>query len=73
MKSFIESAEGCLGVAAGVIDDGKGIENAFLFIVGWQSMEANEKGSKSEGFKKLPKIDGAKILLRHVRFLTTGD
>ena len=44
------------------------IGNAFLVIVGWESIKANEKGAKSEGFKNLPKAEGAKMMLHHVRF-----
>ena len=40
---------------------------SIIVIVGWESMEANEKGAKSEGFKKLPKME-AKVEMHHVKF-----
>jgi hypothetical protein len=75
MVAFIKSTDGCLGVAAGSAaeDDGDEVGNAFLLVVGWESMEANEKGAKSDGFKKLPKVEGVKVLLHHVRFQKVAD
>ena len=74
--TFIKSTDGCLGVAAGPAaedEDGEELRNAFLVIVGWESIEANEKGVESERFQNLPKAEGAKVILHHVRFQKAED
>jgi hypothetical protein len=74
MVSFIKSTDGCLGVAAGpATEEGDEIGNAFLIVVGWESIEANENGAKSEGFKNLPKVEGARVMLHRVRFQKVGE
>lgn len=76
MIALIRSTDECLGVAAGPAaedDDGDEVGNAFLLIVGSESIEANENGAKSEGFKNLPKVEGTKVMLHHVRFQKAGD
>lgn len=69
MVAFIKSTDGCLGVAAGkAAEDGDEIGNAFLLVVGWESVEANEEGAKN-----LPKGGGGKVMLHRVRFQKVGD
>jgi hypothetical protein len=77
MVAFIKSTDCCLGVVAGPAtdgsDEGDGIGKAFLVLVGWESVEANEKGAKSEGFKNLPKVEGARVSSHRVRFQKVGE
>ena len=74
MVSFIRGTDGCLGVAAGPsTEEGEEAGNAFLVVAGWESIEANEKGAKSEGFESLPKVEGARVMLHRVRFQKVGE
>jgi hypothetical protein len=41
-------------------------------MVGWESVEADEKRAKSEGFNKLPKMD-AKVRCTMLRFRRLSD
>lgn len=72
--AFIKSTDGCLGVATGkATEEGDEIGNAFLVIVGWESVEANERGATSEGFKSLPKVEGGRVVVQRVRFQRVGE
>jgi len=42
-------------------------------IVGWESVEANERGATSEGFKSLPKVEGGRVVVQRVRFQRVGE
>jgi hypothetical protein len=73
LVSIIKYTTGCVGVAVGLAaEDGDGdendeIENAFLVIVGWESI------AESEAMNNLPKIEGVKVMLHRVTFQKAVD
>jgi len=61
------NTEGFLGIAKGpVVEDIYG-GHAWLVMIGWESLEANIKGQKSEAFAKAPKLH-VKTEMHHVKF-----
>lgn len=65
--AMVSSTEGCLGIAKGpVIEEANG-GHAWLVMIGWESLEANVKGQKSEAFAKAPKLH-VKTEMHHVKF-----
>lgn len=69
LVAFIKRTDGCLGITSGKTrEDGDEIGNAFLLIIGWESVEANEEGAKN-----LPWGGGGDVMLHRVRFQTVED
>lgn len=74
LLNFIRGTEGCLGAAAGEVTTYGDVQEGgmwFLVVVGWESKEANDRGAKSEEFKKLPKLEG-KVEKHHVKLEKAG-
>lgn len=64
---MVTSTEGCLDIAKGPAVEEVDGGYTWLVIIGWESLEANVKGLKSEAFAKAPKLN-AKTELHHVKF-----
>jgi hypothetical protein len=70
LVSIIKHTPGCLGVDIGSAvedEDEDEIGNAFLFVIGWESL------AEAEAMKSLHRIEGAELKLCHVRFQKAGD
>jgi heme-degrading monooxygenase HmoA len=63
----VSSTEGCLGIAKGPAVEEVDGGHEWLVVIGWESLEVNVKGQKSEAFAKSPKLH-AKTELHHVTF-----
>jgi len=48
-------------------------QGMFLIMVGWESLEAHERGKSDEGFAKLPMWIWKKVEMHHVRWVRVGD
>lgn len=70
LVEYIRATPGCVKVLAALTmqyGDGKD-EKRFLIVVGWESVEAHEKGKKPEGFAKLPMPLWKKVEMHHVKW-----
>jgi heme-degrading monooxygenase HmoA len=70
LVSYIKSTAGCVDVVAAPTmqyGDAEG-DGRFLLMVGWESLEAHEKGKNPEGFKKLSTKLWKKVEMHHVRW-----
>jgi hypothetical protein len=67
---YIRGTEGCIGIiAAPTTQYGDGVdEKRYLIAIGWESVEAHEKGKKPEGFAKLPMALWKKVEMHHVKW-----
>jgi hypothetical protein len=67
---YIRATAGCVKVLAAPttqFGDGKD-ESRFLIIVGWESIEAHEKGKNPEGFSKLPMTFWKGVEMHHIKW-----
>jgi hypothetical protein len=67
---YIRGTEGCLKIQAGPTTQyGDGPDQKrFLITIGWESIEAHEKGKKPEGFATLPMDIWKKAEVHHVKW-----
>lgn len=64
---MMTSTESCLGIAKGPALAEVDGDRAWVVMIGWESLEANVKGQKSEAFAKAPKLY-VKTEMHHVKF-----
>jgi quinol monooxygenase YgiN len=70
LMEYIRKVEGCLNVIGAPTTqygDGKD-EKRFLIMIGWESIEAHERGKKPEGFAKLSDALWKKAEVHHVKW-----